>query len=307
MNILKTGDIRINLKHVKILKNSVKDDFEKLDDSLDILEKYKFLKDDIMTRVNNNILFQPGRIVETVIAQAIADYLGCVYVGKGIYENDRFLIKQDGGSGKLDLYIIDKLYDIKYTYETKEPVAYGKSCGFVYDSQGKPIYFTSKDPIFNEYVKSLFDEGELLSGYNILENIGSNKIYEIENIIMNDFDFIISYDDKGFLLVMTIEEYKNNFRSQIEARSCGRNTRKVFTKDKLDLVDDILYLKPEELSEITQRGGKTSSRYKYIKNNATFSFNKKYVKEKDGQLFVPCNKIRQHVGEIAIQHIKKKI
>lgn len=307
MNILKAGDIRINLKHVKILKNSVKDDFEKLDDSLDILERYKFLKDDIITRVNNNILFQPGRIVETVIAQAIADYLGCVYVGKGIYENDRFLIKQDGGSGKSDLYIIDKLYDIKYTYEIKEPVAYGKSCGFVYDSQGNPIDFTSRDPIFKEYVISLLNEGGLLNGYNILENIGNNKIYKIENIVTNNFDFIISYDNKGFLSVMTIEEYKNNFRFQIEIRSCGRNTRKVFTKDKLDLINDILYLNPEELLEITQRGGKTSSRYKYIKNNATFSFNKKYVEEKGGQLFIHCDKIRQHVGEIAIQHSKKKI
>jgi len=74
----------------------------------------------------------------------------------------------------------------------------------------------------------------------------------------------------------------------------------------LDLNGDIVILNKEELSEITQRGGRTSSRYKYLKNNATFSFKKRDVKEKDGQLFIHIDKVNQHVGEVSIQHFKKK-
>ena len=107
-------------------------------------------------------------------------------------------------------------------------------------------------------------------------------------------------------MAMTSEEYKDAFDFKIEIRSCGRNTRKAFTKNKLDLNGDIVILNKEELSEITQRGGRTSSRYKYLKNNATFSFKKRDVKEKDGQLFIHIDKVNQHVGEVSIQHFKKK-
>jgi hypothetical protein len=65
-------------------------------------------------------------------------------------------------------------------------------------------------------------------------------------------------------------------------------------------------LNKEDLLEITQRGGRTSSRYKYLKNNATFSFKKRDVKEKDGKLFIHIDKVNQHVGEVSIQHFKKK-
>jgi hypothetical protein len=105
---------------------------------------------------------------------------------------------------------------------------------------------------------------------------------------------------------MTIEQYKKIFSFRIEVRSCGRNTRKVFTENKLILVDDIHYLEKNDIEVIIQRGGRKSSRYKYIHNNATFSFKKEHVKEKeDGKLCIELSKIKQHVGEVSIQHFIK--
>jgi hypothetical protein len=154
---------------------------------------------------------------------------------------------------------------------------------------------------------SLFQVGSILENYNILDNRGHNKLFETDNIITNNFDFIISYDEVGKLTIMTVEEYKNKFSFKIEIRSCGRNTRKVFTKSKLNLQGDFVILTSDELLEITQRGGATSSRYKYIKNNATFSFKKKDVKvDISGILSVNINNIQQHVGEVSIQHFRKK-
>jgi hypothetical protein len=306
IDILKSNHIKINLDFINKLKNAVKNNFEKIDEVSEILEKLPFLKNDIENRIENDNLFQPGRIVETIIIQSISDCLGCIYNENGIYENVNYIIKQDGGSGKSDLIIIDKSENKKYIFEIKEPVAYGKSCGFTYDDEGKPVDFTSKDNKYKEYVKSLFETGNLLDNYSILENIGYNKIYEINDIITNSFDFIISYDDKGTLVIMTSDEYKEKFNFRIEVRSCGRNTRKLFTKNKLNIIDNILFLEKDELLDIIQRGGRTSSRYKYIKNNATFSFKKGYVKEKDGKLFINVDKIQQHVGEVSIQHFIKK-
>lgn len=294
IELIKSGGIKISIDDINKLKNAVKNNFSKIYDVSDILEKYPFLKDDISKRIKSNNLFQPGRIVETIIIQYIANFLNCQYKGNGVYENDDFIIKQDGGSGKTDVSIFDKLNNIQYNNEIKEPVAYGKSCGFTYDDDGKPVEFTSKNHKYNEYVKSLFEIGSILENYNILNNIGHNKIFETNNIITNEFDYIISYDANGTLNIMTPEEYRGAFDFKIEIRSCGRNARKPFTKSKLDLNGDIVLLRKEDLSEITQRGGRKSSRYKYVKKNATFSFKKKDVKEKDDQLFIHIDKVKQH-------------
>lgn len=306
IGLLKSSEIKINIDNINRLKNAVKNNFEKIEEVSEILDTLPFLKDDISKRIETDNLFQPGRIVETIVIQSISDFLNCQYKGSGIYENDDFIINQDGGSGKSDLSIFDKSNNIQYIFEIKEPVAYGKSCGFTYDDNGKPVDFTSQDNKYKEYVKSLFEVGSILENYNILDNIGHNKIFEVNDIITNKFDYIISYDVNGILDIMTSEEYKEAFDFKIEIRSCGRNTRKAFTKNKLDLNGDIVILKKEELSEITQRGGRTSSRYKYLKNNATFSFKKRDVREKDGQLFIHIDKVNQHVGEVSIQHFKKK-
>lgn len=306
IGLLKSSEIKINIDNINRLKNAVKNNFEKIEEVSEILDTLPFLKDDISKRIETDNLFQPGRIVETIVIQSISDFLNCQYKGSGIYENDDFIINQDGGSGKSDLSIFDKSNNIQYIFEIKEPVAYGKSCGFTYDDNGKPVDFTSQDNKYKEYVKSLFEVGSILENYNILDNIGHNKIFEVNDIITNKFDYIISYDVNGILDIMTSEEYKDAFDFKIEIRSCGRNTRKAFTKNKLDLNGDIVILNKEELSEITQRGGRTSSRYKYLKNNATFSFKKRDVKEKDGQLFIHIDKVNQHVGEVSIQHFKKK-
>lgn len=306
IELLKSNEIKINIDNINRLKNAVKNNFEKIEEVSEILNILPFLKDDISKRIETDNLFQPGRIVETIVIQSISDFLNCQYKGSGIYENHDYIIKQDGGSGKSDLSIIDKSNNTQYIFEIKEPVAYGKSCGFTYDDNGKPVDFTSQDNKYKEYVKSLFEVGSILENYNILDNIGHNKIFEVNDIITNKFDYIISYDVNGILDIMTSEEYKDAFDFKIEIRSCGRNTRKAFTKSKLDLNGDIVILKKEELSEITQRGGRTSSRYKYLKNNATFSFKKRDVKEKDGQLFIHIDKVNQHVGEVSIQHFKKK-
>lgn len=306
IELLKSSEIKINIDNINRLKNAVKNNFEKIEEVSHILNILPFLKDDISKRIETDNLFQPGRIVETIVIQSISDFLNCQYKGSGIYENDDYIIKQDGGSGKSDLSIIDKSNNTQYIFEIKEPVAYGKSCGFTYDDTGKPVDFTSQDNKYKEYVKSLFEVGSILENYNILDNIGHNKIFEVNDIITNKFDYIISYDVNGVLDIMTSEEYKDAFDFKIEIRSCGRNTRKAFTKNKLDLNGDIVILKKEELSEITQRGGRTSSRYKYLKNNATFSFKKRDVREKDGQLFIHIDKVNQHVGEVSIQHFKKK-
>ncbi len=306
IELLKSSEIRINIDSINNLKNAVKNNFEKIDEVSKILDLLPFLKDDISKRMETDNLFQPGRIVETIIIQSISDFLGCKYKGFGVYENDDYIVKQDGGSGKSDLLILDKSTNVQYIIEIKEPIAYGKSCGFTYDDTGKPVDFTSQDNKYKEYVKSLFEVGSILENYNILENIGHNKIFETNDIITNKFDYIISYNTNGILDIMTSEEYKDNFDFKIEIRSCGRNTRKAFTKSKLDLKGDIVLLNKQDLLEITQRGGRTSSRYKYVKNNATFSFKKRDVKEKDGQLFINIDKVNQHVGEVSIQHFKKK-
>jgi hypothetical protein len=303
---LKSNKIKIDISIINKLKNMVKNNFEKINEYSDILELFPFLKDDIYKRIKKGSLFQPGRIVETVIIQTISDFLNCEYKSNGIYENNNCILKQDGGSGKTDLSIIDKINKTKYIIEIKEPISYGKSCGFTYDDNGKPLTFTSKNIKYKEYVKSLFENGSILENYNILDNIGHNKIFEIDHIITNNFDYIISYDVDGILDIMTFEQYKEKFDFKIEIRSCGRNNRKVFTKNKLDLNGDLVILKKEDLHNIKQRGGKTSSRYKYLKNNTSFSFKKKYVKEKDDQLYIHINKVKQHVGEVSIQHFKKK-
>jgi hypothetical protein len=152
----------------------------------------------------------------------------------------------------------------------------------------------------------LFQSGSILENYNILNFIGHNKIIETKDVITNKYDFIVSYDDKGNLIIMTNEEYPDNFNFKIEIRSCGRNVRKVFTKNKLKLQGDDVVLDRNKLSEIMQRGGKTFSRFKYISGNANFSFKKKDVFDKDGSLHVKVTNVKQHVGEVSIQHFIKK-
>jgi len=303
---LKSVNLKIDIEILNLLKNAVRNDFEKIMDVMNILEDFPFLKNDIVNRLNNNNLFQPGRIVETMVTQSISNHLNCTYIGGGIYENDYYIITQDGGSGKNDLIINKKENKKTKIFEIKEPAAYGKSCGFTYDDSGTPVDFTSRNKEYREYVESLFKPGALLYNYNILESQGHNKIFDIDDIITNNLDYIISFDKKnGNLSIMTIDEYKKEIFFKIEVRSCGRNTRKVFTKDKLDLVGDILILEKNDINKIIQRGGNISSRYKYIKNNATFSFKKKDLREDDGKFYIDLNKIKQHVGEVAIQHFKK--
>jgi len=301
-------ELRINLNWLNLLKNAVKNDFEKITDVYDILENFPFLKNDINDRIKNGILFQPGRIFETMVIQSIANHLNFVYIGNGIYDSDNYTLKQDGGSGKSDLIITYKNENKDYIFEIKEPSAYGKSCGFTYNDNGKPMDFTSTNREYREYVKSLFVPGGILENYNILDNQGHNKIFEIDDIITNEFDYIISYDNGGLLKFMTIDEYKINFGFRIEVRSCGRNTRKVFTKDKLNLVDDILYLDRNNITDIPQRGnGKKSTRCKYIENGSTFSFKIKDLKEENGISHIKLDKIKQHVGEVSIQHFKNRL
>jgi len=299
---LKKIKIKINLDELNNLKNGVKKNFEKIKEYSYILEKYPFLENDINIRIDNGVLFQPGRIVETMVIQSISDTLGCTYIGNGIYENIKYYLKQDGGSGMPDLIFFDKINNIKHTIEIKEPVAYGKSSGFIYDDNGKPTEFTTKDKLCLKYIETLFDDK--LTNYNILENQGHNKIFEIDDIITNKFDYIISYDNDGYLNIMTIDEYRKNFSFRIEVRSCGRNTRKVFTKNKLNLKDDIVYLDETNIKDIIPRLGFSSKRCKYISNNATFSFQKKHLMEINGNLAIHLDKIKQHVGEVSIQHFR---
>lgn len=300
--LLSKSKIKISLDDINKLKKGVKNNFESINKVSCVLDKYKFLKSDINNRIDKGVLFQPGRIVETVIVQVISDFLDCSYVNDGIYENERYTIMQDGGSNKVDLTIVDKRIKKVYMFEIKEPVAYGKSCGFTYDENGKPNDFTSRDANFKEYAKSLFDGS--LKDYNIFENNRHNKYYNITNI-KSEYDYIISYDNKGNLTIMTNDEYTNMFDFKIEIRSCGRNTRKVFTTTNLNIENDLLYVNENDLYEITQRGGKNSSRYKYIINNTNYSFKKKDLIEIDGKLCINIKKVRQHVGELSIIHCMK--
>lgn len=303
INKLKEFKLNINLKELSCLKRCVKDSFENIESAKFILEKYPFLKEDIKNRILDNKLFQPGRIVETLITQSIANSLNCNYTNDGCYVNEQYVIKQDGGSGMPDTIIYDNSNNTKIVFEIREPFAYGKVCGFTYDENGKPNEFTSKNEQFRNHVKSLFEPDNLLENYNILNNQGHNSYYDTTDIILGDFNYMISFDSiTGDLMFMTKEEYKQKFNFRIEIRPCGRNTRKVFTPNKLNLTEGVLFFKKEEVSEINQRGGKESSRYKYISNNATFSFRKKFVLEKNGICSIPLNKINQHVGEVSIQH-----
>lgn len=306
VDFIKTNNLKISLTDINILKNAVKGDFDGISKILPMLEYFPFLKDDINKRVESNRLFQPGRIVETIVIQSISNFLNCEYKGGGLYENEKFIIYQDGGSNKVDMVIFDKLENKEYIFEIKEPIAYGKSCGFTYNDNGKPVEFTSKSIKYKDYVKSLFQLGGVLENYNILKFIGHNKIIETKDVITNKYDFIVSYDDNGNLIIMTNEEYPDNFNFKIEIRSCGRNTRKVFTKNKLNLQGDVVILDKNKLSEIIQRGGKTSSRFKYISENATFSFKKTHIFEIDGCLCINITNVQQHVGEVSIQHFIKK-
>lgn len=308
VDFLKISSLNVSLTDINILKNAVKGDFGGISRISAMLEYFPFLKDDFNKRIESNRLPQPGRIVETVIIQSISNFLNCEYKGDGLYENENFIIRQDGGSNKVDMVIFDKLVNKEYIFEIKEPVAYGKSCGFTYNDNGEPCEFTSKDIKYKEYVKSLFQPGAILGDYNILNFIGHNKIIETKDVITNKYDFIVSYDDKGNLIIMTNKEYPDKFNFKIEIRSCGRNTRKVFTKNKLNLEEegDVVVLDRNKLSEITQRGGKISSRFKYISGNANFSFKKKDTFEKKDRLCINLSNIKQHVGEVSIQHFRKK-
>jgi len=309
--VLSKHKIKIDKEDIKKLKNAVKNNFEKINEVTDILKKYPFLENDIKNRIKKGDLIQPGRIVETVIIQFISDYLGCSYVGEGIYNSNRYIMTQNGGSGKSDLTILDKYHGELTVYEIKEPSAYGLSSGFTYDDDGIRELFTTENEEFLKKLTYLFKKYKKLKNYNILDNIGHNISFEISNtdIISNKFDFMISYNNKGSLMIMSNDEYKDKFKFVIEVRSSGRNSRTVFTKKllNLDKDDTIVFLDKDKLSEIIPRGGKISHRYKYKKNGANFSFDKKDVKKKDGKLFINVGNIKQHVGEVSIKHsIKKK-
>ena len=95
------------------------------------------------------------------------------------------------------------------------------------------------------------------------------------------------------------------FDFKIEIRSCGRNYRKVFTPNKLNIINNLVLIELSDLIDIKQRGGSNSSRYKYIKNNATFTFKKSDIINDDNKLFIHINKINQHLGEVSIQHFRR--
>jgi len=302
------GKNKIDLQILKRIKEAVKNNFEKIDSVFNELNEFPFLKHDIQKRIEKGILFQPGRIVETMVIQSLADQLNCIYTENGQYISERFLLKQDGGSGMPDLIILDKLTGIFHIFEIKEPSAYGKSSGFTYDEHGKPVDFTTKNDEFREYAKSLFLPGGALEHYNILENQGHNKVFSIEDIITNDYDYIISYDEKnGLVKVMSPETYKESYDFRIEVRSCGRNTRKAFTTNLLEIQNDLVKLEESLIATISKRGdGKTSSRYKYVNLGATFSFKKDKIIQTNGKYYVKLKDLSQHVGEISIQHFTKK-
>lgn len=303
---LKNSQLSINLEELTTLKDGVKDGFNKIENCWSVLETYPFLKHDIQERIKTNSLPQPGRIVETLIVQSIANILNCKYEGYGYYVNEDISILQDGGSGQPDLLIIDKKTNTQIVFEIKEPHAYGKTCGFVYDDNGKPIQFTSKSQEVKNYFESFFQEGGILEKYNILENEGHNSYFPLSNTIIGSFDYIVSFDKlSGKLIFMTAEEYKESFDFKIEVRPCGRNTRNVFTPSKLNLSNGVLFFKPNDVSEITSRGGKNSSRYKYISESATFSFRKTHVIKQNDVWSISLKKIKQHVGEVSIQHCIK--
>lgn len=306
VDCLINSDLNINIKNLNKLKKSIKNNFEKINEVSIILDKYPFLKNDIKNRMNSGILFQPGRIVETLIIQLVANTLECKYIENGIYQNDKYEIIQQGGSGKSDMLLRDKENNTILVFEIKEPISYGKSCGFIYNNYGEPIEFTSKDYNYKNYIKNLFSLNNNFKTYNILENIGHNKTFDISDILTNEFDYIISYNNMGKLFIMGKNEYINKFTFKIEIRSCGRNKRKVFTKEKLKIINNYIKIEKDEIVDIKQRGGDNSSRYKYIKNNATFSFNKKDLIENNGQYLIHIDKVKQHVGEISIKHFIKK-
>lgn len=306
VDCLINSDLNINIKNLNKLKKSIKNNFEKINEVSLILDKYPFLKNDIKNRINSGILFQPGRIVETLIIQLVANTLKCKYIENGIYQSDKYEIIQQGGSGKSDMLLIDKENNTTLVFEIKEPISYGKSCGFIYNNYGEPIEFTSKDYNYKNYIKNLFSLNNNFKTYNILENIGHNKTFDISDILTNEFDYIISYNNMGKLFIMGKNEYINKFTFKIEIRSCGRNKRKVFTKEKLKIINNYIKIEKDEIVDIKQRGGDNSSRYKYIKNNATFSFNKKDLIENNGQYLIHIDKVKQHVGEISIKHFIKK-
>ena len=306
VDCLINSDLNINIKNLNKLKKSIKNNFEKINEVSLILDKYPFLKNDIKNRINSGILFQPGRIVETLIIQLVANTLKCKYIENGIYQSDKYEIIQQGGSGKSDMLLIDKENNTTLVFEIKEPISYGKSCGFIYNNYGEPIEFTSKDYNYKNYIKNLFSLNNNFKTYNILENIGHNKTFDISDILTNEFDYIISYNNMGKLFIMGKNEYINKFTFKIEIRSCGRNKRKVFTKEKLKIINNYIKIEKDEIVDIKQRGGYNSSRYKYIKNNATFSFNKKDLIENNGQYLIHIDKVKQHVGEISIKHFIKK-
>jgi methanogenic corrinoid protein MtbC1 len=88
IELLKSSEIKINTDNINKLKNAVKNNFEKIEEVSEILDTLPFLKDDISKRIETDNLFQPGRIVETIVIQSISDFLNCQYKGNGIYENE---------------------------------------------------------------------------------------------------------------------------------------------------------------------------------------------------------------------------
>jgi hypothetical protein len=303
---LKNSQLSVNLGELSVLKDSVKNSFNNIENCSHILDSYPFLKHDINERIETNSLPQPGRIVETLIVQSIANLLNCEYEGNGYYVNEDISILQDGGSGQPDLVIFDKKNNTETVFEIKEPFAYGKTCGFVYDDNGKPIQFTSRSEEVKYYFKSFFLEGGVLEKYNILDNEGHNSYFPLSDTITGCFDYIVSFDKlTGKLIFMTVYEYKELFDFKIEVRPCGRNTRNVFTPSKLNLTNEVLFFKPTDVTEITSRGGINSSRYKYISKSATFSFRKTHVIKQNDVWSIPLKKIKQHVGEVSIQHCIK--
>jgi hypothetical protein len=304
MNKIMSVRIIVNMCDLKRIKSSFKKNFNNINLSLGILKGLPFLEEDTKNRIENGLLPQPGKIFETMVTQQIANILECKYVGNGWYRGKDYSLYQDGGSNKSDLTLYDHLNGMTYGIEIKESLSYVKTCGFTYDDKGGILECTSRDLVFNNFVKSLFDGG-VLSDYNILDNLGVNKKYELNDginaITTTKFDYIISHNGDGVLNVMTIDEYNSNHSFLIEVRSCSRNTKKVFTPNKLDIIDDFLYLNIDEVSEMKQRGGNKSSRYKYITKNTTFSFKKNNIEMLGNNNFrIHISNVKQHLGDVSI-------
>jgi hypothetical protein len=266
------------------------------------------LKREIEYSIQRGMGQQLGRISEQLVAEALAcannmklDETSFTSDFRHKYSNKDYSLLVLGGSGLSDLVVINK-DGVRYTLEVKEPAAYLCQVDVVYDNTGMNYSIISRE--YNKF----FDEALKNISFNIFDNLGHNSIIKTKGLPIKS-DFLVSFSKEGNGLFIPAAEIPSLDVFQLEFRTTGKNTRKLWSLDKFkSLVEEDggkvdgknIVLPLSAVKPIKGRGKEEITQYAF---HNIFKLRKEYSVVDNNFISIPLDKVKQNTCNLSIQYL----